>query len=311
MHHPRLGRRTVLLAATAVAGVATGQPLGRAAAALAPAGGLTAMCRHIGGFEISPLLDASGPFFLSRQEAFPAATDQDWEAARGVDPAAFGEGDAWELDFRCFVIRGTGDRLIVVDTGVGPDGSPAAAWAPTPGVLPSELQRAEIDVADVDTVVLTHLHEDHYGWSVGLDGVPMFPNARYVVQSRELEALPDGDSALAYVVDPLRQAGQLDTFGGAARLVAGTRGGRVSLVPTPGHTPGHQSVVIEHRDQQMIVTGDVLVHAVQLVDPDVGYRFEADPEMARRTRRALLRGARARRATLATAHLGRPYVDLG
>ena len=309
MQGPRLGRRNLLLAATAVAGIAAGRPLDATAAV--PAFGLTAMSRRIGGFEISPLLDAAGPFFLRRQEAFPTATEQHWEAARVVDRAAFGEGDAWELDFRCFVIRGPGDRLILVDTGVGPDGSPAAAWAPTPGRLPSELPRAGIDVADVDTVVLTHLHEDHYGWSVGLDGEPMFPNARYVVQAREVEALPDGDSALSYVVDPLRLAGQLDTVSGAARLAAGPRGGRVSLVPTPGHTPGHQSLVLEHRERQLIVTGDVLVHAVQLVDPDVGYRFEADPEVARRTRRALLRRARGRRATLATAHLGRPYVDLG
>lgn len=311
MHGPTLGRRNLLLAATALAGFAIGHPPDRASAARVPTGSLAAMSRRIGGFEITPLLDASGPFFLPRHEAFPDATEQDWDEARAMDPAAFGEGDVWELDFRCFVIRGPGDRLIVVDTGVGPDGSPAAAWAPTPGRLPSELQRAGIEPADVDTVVLTHLHADHFGWSVGTDGAPMFPNARYVVQSREVSALPEADAAMDYVVNPLRRAGQLDIVDGAARLTAdaGT-GGRVSLVPTPGHTPGHQSVVIDHRSQQMIVTGDVLVHAVQIVDPDVSYRYEADPEVARRTRQALLRRARGRRTTLATPHLRRPYVEL-
>ena len=82
-------------------------------------------------------------------------------------------------------------------------------------------------------------------------------------------------------------------------------------MPTPGHTPGHQSVVVEGRHEQVIVTGDVLVHAVQLVDPDVAYRFEADAEAARRTRRRLLDEAGVRRTVLATAHLNRPWVELG
>jgi glyoxylase-like metal-dependent hydrolase (beta-lactamase superfamily II) len=312
MSASQFGRRNFLLAA-AVAGAGTLRFPDRADAVPARTGRRAAMTRSVGAFEITPLLDAAGPFFLERQRAFPDATPHDWELARVVDPGAFGEGDVWELDFRCFAIRGPRDRLILVDTGVGPDGSPAAAWAPTPGRLPSELQRAGIDPVDVDTVVLTHLHEDHFGWSVGLDGTPMFPNARYVVQSREVAALPDGDAALAYVVAPLRRAGQLDLVEGAARLATavGAPDGSVRVVPTPGHTLGHQSVVIDSGTQQVIVTGDVLVHAVQLVDPDVGYRYEADPEVARRTRRALLEEARARHAVLATAHLRRAYVDLG
>ncbi|MEO3780214.1 MBL fold metallo-hydrolase [Micromonospora sp. B11E3] len=63
------------------------------------------------------------------------------------------------------------------------------------------------------------------------------------------------------------------------------RGGCVRVVPTPGRTPGHQSVVVDGGRDPVIVTGDVLVHAVQLVDPDVGYRYEAEPEVARETRR--------------------------
>jgi glyoxylase-like metal-dependent hydrolase (beta-lactamase superfamily II) len=83
----------------------------------------------------------------------------------------------------------------------------------------------------------------------------------------------------------------------------------IMLVPTPGHTPGHQSVVIESRATQMVITGDVLVHALQLVDPDVGYLYEADQSQARITRRNVLARARARRATLATMHLSQPFVS--
>ncbi|BCL16067.1 MBL fold metallo-hydrolase [Micromonospora sagamiensis] len=306
------GRRTFLLAAAAVT---VAGPAGAAvpAGATGPGRGSRASgARSVGAYEVIPLRDATGTFFLDRQAAFPAATSDDWELARAVDPGAFGPGDAWQLDFRCYAVRGPRGRLTLVDTGVGPDGSPAEGWAPTPGRLPAELDRAGIDPADVDTVVLTHLHEDHFGWSVGLDGTPAFPNARYVVQRREVATLPDGDAARTYVVEPLRATGQLHEVDGASRLhSARGRGGCVRVVPTPGHTPGHQSVVVEDGHDQVIVTGDVLVHAVQLVDPAVGYRYEADPEAARETRQRLLDEARARRAVLATAHLNQPWTALG
>lgn len=302
----QIGRRTFLLAAAAVpvAGTVGAAPArGTGNGAYAP--------RTVGAYEVIPLPDAAGTFFLDRQAAFPTATPEDWERARALDPDAFGPGDAWQLTFRCYAIRGPRGRLTLVDTGVGPEGSPADSWAPTPGRLPAELDRAGIDPADVDTVVLTHLHEDHFGWSVGLDGTPTFPNARYVVQRREVAGLPDGDAARAYVVEPLRATGQLHEVDGASRLhSAAGRGGCVRVVPTPGHTPGHQSVVVDDGRDQVIVTGDVVVHAVQLVDPTVGYRFEADPEAARRSRLWLLDPARAHRAVLATAHLNRPWTRL-
>ncbi|MFF9508221.1 MBL fold metallo-hydrolase [Streptomyces sp. NPDC014724] len=62
---------------------------------------------------------------------------------------------------------------------------------------------------EVDSAVLTHLHEDHFGWAVGLGGVAMFQGARHVVQRAEMSSLRPRDSARTYVVDPLRRAGLL------------------------------------------------------------------------------------------------------
>jgi glyoxylase-like metal-dependent hydrolase (beta-lactamase superfamily II) len=118
--------------------------------------------------------------------------------------------------------------------------------------------------------------------------------------------------------EPLRRTGLLDVVDGRVRLL-GRRmsgGGRslsrsrdtITAVPTPGHTPGHQSVLVDSGREEIIITGDVLVHAVQFVDPDVSYIFESDQDVARDTRRALLRRAEDRRALLATAHLTRPFV---
>jgi glyoxylase-like metal-dependent hydrolase (beta-lactamase superfamily II) len=302
-------RRTFLrggaTAAIAVAGL--GALPGQATARLSGSA-----VRRIGPFEVVALLDATGPFFLPAIEAFPGATDRDWTRARRLDPDAFGQDGAWNLDFRCFAVRLPTGGVALVDTGVGPVDSPAAAWAPVPGHLLERLADVGIERSDVRLVVLTHLHEDHFGWSVSPDGVPTFPNADYLVQRTEITALEQSgdDVVLPYVVEPLRRTGQLATVDGEVRL-ARTRGGTLSVFPTPGHTPGHQSVRADGRDCQLVITGDVLVHAVQLVAPDVAYRFEDDQATARDTRRALLADAERKPTWLATAHLTTPYVRAG
>lgn len=305
-----LGRRTFLIGSAAV-GLATAG-LGTAAVGTAAAGAATAgvaMRRSVGSFEVVALLDASGPFFLPAAEAFTGATDRDWARARRVDPAAFGPDGAWHLDFRCYAVRLPGGRYALVDTGVGPADSPAAAWAPVPGHLLERLAAAGIDRDDVSLVVLTHLHEDHYGWSVSPQGVPTFPNARYVVQRTEIAALEEANDqvVLQYVVEPLRRTDQLSTVDGRACL-AERHGTRLTTEPTPGHTPGHQSVLLLGDHHQIIITGDVLVHAVQLVAPDVAYTFEADQATARTTRRSLVDRAERTPTLLATAHLNQPFV---
>ena len=103
------------------------------------------MAQRVGAFEITALVDASGTFFLPRQAAFPDASEADWIGARSVDPRAFDEEDGWSLDFRCYLIRDPRGRTTLVDTGIGPGTSPAAAWAPVPGRLPDELAQAGVD----------------------------------------------------------------------------------------------------------------------------------------------------------------------
>lgn len=289
------------------AGPAGASPSGAEPSGPEPAG--VAVCRA-GPFEVVALLDAHGTFPMSRADAFPGASAAAWARARRLDPRAFGPGGAWELDFRCFAVRRPGGGVVLVDSGIGPAGSPAASWAPVPGLLPERLAAAGIAPDDVDTVVLSHLHEDHYGWSVAPGGAPAFPRARYVVQAAELAALAPGDAATTYAVAPLRAAGRLHVVDGGTRLAAHRSGGAVTLVPTPGHTPGHQSVVVDGGRRQIVIAGDVVVHAVQLADPAVRYFFEEDPDLARRTRLRLLETAGGRGAVLATAHLNRPFTPL-
>lgn len=256
--------------------------------------------------EVVALLDATGSFFEPQHVAFPGAGAADWARAAVLDPGAAGPDGTWLLDFRCFGIERPGGRWVLVDAGVGPAQGPDPGWAPVPGRLPAVLAAAGIAPADVETVVLTHLHEDHAGWSSGADGQPFFPAARYVVQRAEVASLDRADPVWDWTVAPLRATGQLHEVDGPHRLAPG-----LTLLPTPGHTPGHQSVLVEQGPgaRDVLVTGDVLVHAVQLGNPAVPYSHERDRAAARSSREALLARAVERGALLATAHLTRAFVE--
>ncbi|MFD0748447.1 MBL fold metallo-hydrolase [Phytohabitans flavus] len=129
-------------------------------------------------------------------------------------------------------------------------------------------------------------------------GTPYFPNATYLLQRADAEAF-DRPEIRRRLLGPLTDAGQLRLVEGDVPIAAG-----VTAIATPGHTPGHQSVLIGYGERQLLITGDLLVHVVQLVAPDTAYAHEMDPEAARNSRTKLLKAG----ITLATPHLSEPFL---
>src|SRR5258705_3234183 len=144
--------------------------------------------RVLDGLTVIALDDGEGAFFEPRESAFPRASAEQWAQADRRDPGSVRDG-GWWLRFRCFALRRPNGRVVLVDTGIGSASAPSKGWAPVPGQLPAELDAAGIAVDDVDTVVLTHMHTDHIGWSVDGSGAVTFPWARYLLQRAEIEAI--------------------------------------------------------------------------------------------------------------------------
>ncbi|MFF4413704.1 MBL fold metallo-hydrolase [Streptosporangium sp. NPDC001559] len=241
----------------------------------------------VAGVEVFPLCDAVGPMggTIRRPltELFPGGGHR--------------ETDEWVLHFHCYLLRDAAGRTVLVDTGVGPEDSPAASWAPVPGSLGAELARVGVPAEEVDAVVVTHLHSDHASGTV-IGGLPAFPNARHLLQRAEIETAEE--TALDRFVRPLGERVQVAE--GRAEVFPGIR-----VFHTPGHTPGHQVVQVG----DLVLTGDVVLHPVQLADPSIPYLYDDDPGLAVVTRTKLLEQVEAERGMIATAHFAEPFTRLG
>ena len=205
-----------------------------------------------------------------------------WAPWRQRHPEAFGGPGRWRLRDWCFVVRGR-DRVVLVDTGVGGPGAPGATWIGTPGRLPQELAAAGVEPDEIDLVVLTHLHLDHIGWNLAWDGDrprPRFPRARYLVQRADWELFAsrgeDAREAFDRCVAPLQALGVAELLEGDRTLDA-----ELSLLHTPGHTPGSQSLLVRSGEEAALLWGDVANHPAQVGEPDWGPGSDVQPEVAK------------------------------
>ena len=216
-----------------------------------------------------------GHFLRKPTDMFPLSDETTWTP----DQPGF-DGEHLRISLGCFLLE-TPDGHVMVDTGIG-------AFAGDVGgvggdCLPA-LEHLGVDPAEVRAVVHTHLHGDHISGNLLHDRSIAYPNARFYVHERELAFWESTDRPGSEVVRDrfgvITSAGMHRTFVGDVALT-----GRLAAMETPGHTPGHISVLVDGGDgSKLVITGDVTHHPVQAAHPDWSIAFDVDGDQAAETR---------------------------
>jgi glyoxylase-like metal-dependent hydrolase (beta-lactamase superfamily II) len=222
----------------------------------------------------------------------PEVTEEIAERIPWLRPHFVDERGRMILSIHALVIESQGQRILV-DTCVGNDKPrPVRPFNQLQTNFLAELDQAGFPRETIDTVVCTHLHVDHVGWNTMLvDGqwVPTFPNARHLFGQTEFDYWKENEDTavfgevMADSVLPVHQAGLADLVSSDHRV-----NDEVRLEPTPGHTPGHHSVVIESQGQLAVITGDMTHSPLQFALPALRCSADTDPVAAVATRKEFL-----------------------
>jgi glyoxylase-like metal-dependent hydrolase (beta-lactamase superfamily II) len=246
---------------------------------------------QVGQVKITRIAEMDLPMPHGPNGPLREATPEVLRAMPWLYPHFVDENDALLLSVHALLVDAPGLRL-VVDTCIGndrPRNITGGVALQTPFL--ERLADAGWSREGVDAVVCTHLHVDHVGWNTMLaDGkwIPTFPNARYLIGRTELDHWQAKGSAAQQVIlgdaiQPIFDAGLAELVESDHRLSP-----EVWLEPTPGHTPGHVSVMIESEGARAMITGDFLHHPSQVTHQDWAFNSDVDPELAVATRKATL-----------------------
>lgn len=263
----------------------------------------------VGEVRITKIHESDAP--VPVEVMFPGATPAELAAIDWIGPFVDAKGRP-VLSIHALVVE-TPTMKLVVDTCVGNEkqGRDLPTWNNLQTRFLDDFRAAGHSPQEIALVLCTHLHADHVGWNTRLvDGVwtPTFPNARHLIDRREFAFWQAADDAeaqamMADSLQPLFEAGLVE-------LVDASAGYRVCdevrLVPTPGHTPGHVSVVIESGGETAVISGDFMHHPCQIACPDWNAVSDKDPSTGEATRRAALAEAAADGRLLIGTHFPAP-----
>jgi glyoxylase-like metal-dependent hydrolase (beta-lactamase superfamily II) len=253
----------------------------------------------IGNVEITSLSDGLLEFDLCN--FFPDIPEDNWT---GLEHHLTPDRQV-SFNLACFLIKSDG-HTIAVDTGLGPKPTPETPW----GELLNDFTAHGVRPEDVDMVVMTHAHRDHVGWNLlsqNGEYVPTFPNATYYVSAKDWEACHNPDLIEARFpnapecVWPLEDLGVIQFMDGEHSLTS-----ELTTLPTPGHTPGHMSIMISSQGESGLVLGDVLHNTAQIENTDWVSRADIDPEQTKTTRRNLMELLEREGIPVAAVHLAAP-----
>jgi glyoxylase-like metal-dependent hydrolase (beta-lactamase superfamily II) len=224
-----------------------------------------------------------------------------WQRLTEVD-----EQNRVQMELNCLLIE-TCDEVILVDTGFGPKMPPKQRdfYRIPESRLLANLAELGYAPEDIHYVVNTHLHPDHCGGNTRIeDGtpVPTFPKAVYVIQEQEWHDAthPNERTKSVYLPEnllPIQKADQLRLIRGETQITE-----EVRCLPTPGHTFGHQSVVVQSEGQTAMYVGDTAHWALNMERLAWTTAFEVQPLQTVDVKRSIQKWALARNALLVFGH---------
>jgi glyoxylase-like metal-dependent hydrolase (beta-lactamase superfamily II) len=285
-------------AATLLGGAASAQTQPASTMAAVPNGaGFNRM--KIGEFTVVVFSDGqSNPGPLLPNWGFNPELQADFQAAlvaNYLDPAAT------RNNFHPVLVD-TGRNRVLIDSGNGVNPN-----APT-GRLLQHMALAGYKPTDIDTVFITHFHGDHINGLTNAESAAIFPNARLVtgeVEHTFWTKPAQGEVSAGVRKNIVSQSAKLTLVKPGAEIVPG-----LTTVDSPGHTPGHQSVLLSSGNAQMMVFGDALGHYIlSLQFPGASLGFDNDKALAPQTRARLFDRVSTERMLVTGYHL--PFPGAG
>jgi N-acyl homoserine lactone hydrolase len=152
--------------------------------------------------------------------------------------------------------------MIVFDTGMGSHPEVDAYYRPRRIGLPEALAAIGVQIGDLRLAANCHLHFDHCG------GNPLLGQVPVVVQDAELQAALDTQD---YTLPELLEGCRFEQVSGQVELLPG-----VFLIPTPGHTAGHQSLIVRRADGVVIAAGQSHDTATEYAADQLAWRARGD-----------------------------------
>jgi glyoxylase-like metal-dependent hydrolase (beta-lactamase superfamily II) len=243
----------------------------------------------------------------------PLATNEEIRKLPWLIPDFATEEGRLKMSIHSLVVE-TPQHQIVVDTGLGNDkqGRNVPTWNNRNGPFLETLTQAGFPPDSIDTVLCTHLHVDHVGWNTRLVSgrwVPTFAKARYVFGRTEYEHWRDHsrEPSQAAVfndsVKPIVDAGKAELIPSDHRLCD-----EITMMPTPGHSPGHMSIHIKSDGEEGLLTGDVAHHPCQMAHLDWSSTADSDPLQSTATRQQLFSRFADRPTLVIGGHFGAAHI---
>ncbi|MGV3548758.1 MBL fold metallo-hydrolase [Rhizobium sp.] len=190
-----------------------------------------------------------------------------------------------------------GDSTVLIDAGGAPELDAEL------GLGRGNLIASGIDPAQISSVLMTHLHTDHYGGLALPDGTAAYPNAELVLHAADHRHRFGGTEPPP---DYLQRA--LTPYSHRLRLInAGAVLPGIKAIPLPGHTPGHTGYLIGSGDERLLIWGDAVhLPAIQFAHPQVSLSYDVDGDLARTSRQAIFAHAAQERLLVAGMHMDFP-----